>query len=133
MYIGDYIGAFNKARADEECQAAAGGVCQVQVPERASGLSTNERPLSQAITSLSYLTHVHNHREHWNGSPDIRWLKKGRARSRGSDYFITLLIFERKVRSILKHSLKKLMCLRVEGKEPVEREKLKLQEKGGNR
>lgn len=82
LYIGDYRGAFNKTRAGEECQAAGREICQVQVPERARGLSTNKRPLTRAMTSLSYLTHVHNHREHLNGSPDIIWLKKRRARSR---------------------------------------------------
>lgn len=81
MCLGGYIGAFSKARAGEECHAAGGEVCQVQVPERANGLSADERPLSQAISSLRCLTHVHNHREHWNGIPDIRWLRKRRARS----------------------------------------------------
>lgn len=79
LHIGGYIGAFSKARADEECRAAGGEVCQVQVPERASGLSADKRPLSQAITSLSYLTNMHNHRAlEWE--PIYQMVKEGKSK-----------------------------------------------------
>lgn len=80
MHIGDYIGAFSKARADEECRAASGEVCQEQVPERASELSADERPLSRAITSLSYLTNMHNHRAlEWE--PRYQMVKEGKSKN----------------------------------------------------
>ena len=68
-------------------------------------------------------------------------LKKGReGKCRGGYYSFKTLIFERKViknmkkqQFIRRFSLKKLMCLSVEGKNPVEGEGLKTQERGGSK